>query len=44
MIWMVGVFAGLCGGWLAAGSLNNQRIDVPRAVAPTTLPSSPASR
>jgi hypothetical protein len=33
------ILAGLYGGWLAAGSMNNQRIDLPRAVMPTTMPS-----
>jgi hypothetical protein len=33
------ILAGLYGGWLAAGAMNNQRIDLPRSVMPTTSPS-----
>jgi hypothetical protein len=33
------IAAGLYGGWLAAGVLNNHRNDVPRPIPPTTLPS-----
>ncbi|MGD0770873.1 MAG: hypothetical protein ABSB42_22040 [Tepidisphaeraceae bacterium] len=30
------VIGGLWGGWLAAGALNDHRIDVPRRIAPAT--------
>jgi hypothetical protein len=42
IIWLVAVGMGLCGGWLAAGALNDHRIDVPRIVSPTSQPSTVA--
>ena len=41
IVWLIAVFAGLCGGWLAAGVMNNQRIDIPRILAPATQPANP---
>jgi hypothetical protein len=42
LIWIFGVFAGLCGGWLAAGALNDSRIDIPRPIAPAAPATQPA--
>jgi hypothetical protein len=42
IVWLFAVATGLCGGWLAAGALNNRRIDIPRVVSPTSQPSSNA--
>jgi hypothetical protein len=36
----IAIIGGLWGGWLAAGSLNDHRIDVPRRIVPATQPSS----
>jgi hypothetical protein len=45
LIRTVAIIGGLWGGWLAAGSLNDRRIDVPRRVIPATQPApSPALR
>jgi hypothetical protein len=38
IVWMIAVFAGLCGGWLAAGEMNDHRADIPRILAPATQP------
>jgi len=35
---ILAIIAGLYGGWLAAGALNDRRADVPRMVAPSTRP------
>lgn len=42
IVWLVAVAMGLCGGWLAAGALNDRRIDIPRRISPTSQPSSNA--
>jgi len=39
LVWLIGITAGLCGGWMAAGSLNDGRVDIPRQVMPATQPS-----
>jgi xanthine/uracil permease len=39
IVWLIAVAMGLCGGWLAAGALNDHRIDIPRIVSPTSQPS-----
>jgi hypothetical protein len=39
IIWLFAVVTGLCGGWLAAGALNDRRIDIPRMMSPTSQPS-----
>jgi hypothetical protein len=36
---LIAVITGLCGGWLAAGALNDRRIDIPRMMSPTSQPS-----
>jgi hypothetical protein len=38
------VAGGLCGGWLAASALNDHRNDLPRRVAPSTLPANPMTK
>ncbi len=38
LIRTVAIIGGLWGGWLAAGSLNDHRIDVPRRIVPATQP------
>jgi len=40
LAWLLGIAAGLCGGWMAAGALNDGRIDIPHEVMPATQPSS----
>jgi hypothetical protein len=42
IVWLIAVFAGLCGGWLAAGVMNDHRVDIPRILAPTTQPANTA--
>jgi hypothetical protein len=38
------VAGGLWGGWLAASALNDRRSDLPRRVAPSTLPANPMTK
>jgi hypothetical protein len=38
LIQTVAIIAGLWGGWIAAGILNDRRSDIPRPVPPTTMP------
>jgi hypothetical protein len=40
LIQVLAIIAGLWGGWIAAGILNDHRSDVPRPVPPTTMPGS----
>ncbi len=39
---ILAIIAGLWGGWLAAGVLNDHRIDIPRRLVPATRPSAAA--
>lgn len=36
---VLAIIAGLWGGWLAAGVLNDHRIDIPRRLVPASQPS-----
>jgi hypothetical protein len=38
------ITAGLWGGWLLAGAMNDHRIDIPRRLVPATQPSLVNSR
>ncbi|MGD0463377.1 MAG: hypothetical protein ABSB74_12905 [Tepidisphaeraceae bacterium] len=42
LIRTLAIVLGLWGGWLAAGALNDHRIDIPRRIVPASRPS-PAS-
>jgi hypothetical protein len=35
----IAIVLGLWGGWLAAGALNDHRIDIPRRIVPASQPS-----
>jgi hypothetical protein len=43
LIQAVAILAGLWGGWVAAGMLNNHRDDVPRPIPPAAAPAATAA-
>ncbi|MGD0540650.1 MAG: hypothetical protein ABSB33_03930 [Tepidisphaeraceae bacterium] len=39
LVRVLAIVLGLWGGWLAAGAMNDHRIDIPRRIVPATRPS-----